>query len=146
MRPTIAPTRKEALDAFIRLYHGKPCVHCGGTVRLTWNHVCEPCNRAYVKEYKARKRLEAKAGKTTYHGKPCSTCGSTLRDTGTGTCRECRNRNRRLPWGRSVGVTLVNCPICPSRVGEWCVMDEGVKRRYNHMERLKKARLERWGW
>lgn len=90
MNVLIAPTRREAIEAGLDLYHGKPCLHCGGTVRRTWNHVCAPCNAAYVKAYKAEMRARNKAGERTYEGRPCKICLGTTRLMGNGDCRTCR--------------------------------------------------------
>lgn len=81
--------RKEALEAGAETYHGSPCRHCGGTERRTSNHVCLPCNSAYVKAYKAERRAIAHAGHKTYLGKPCRTCGSHVRRMSNGDCQKC---------------------------------------------------------
>lgn len=89
MSVLVAPTRQEAIEAGLGLYHGKPCPHCKGTVRRTWNHVCAPCNAAYVKSYKADMRARNKAGERTYEGRACKTCLGTTRLMRNGNCKTC---------------------------------------------------------
>lgn len=47
-------TRKEAQRLGSPTYIGKPCKHCGGTLRLTLSCNCVPC----FKEGKKRRRRE----------------------------------------------------------------------------------------
>lgn len=53
--------REDAAQKGLRKYHGKPCMHCGGTERWTINATCTACAGDKAREYAKNRREQIKS-------------------------------------------------------------------------------------